>query len=58
MKNIKVKGKTLNLSSLYSGISIAILSTISTPLLAQDAVSNADKEVEKNSGDRFARFSR
>ncbi len=47
MKNIKVKGKTLNLSSLYSGISIAILSTISTPLLAQDAVSNADKEVEK-----------
>ncbi len=47
MKNIKVKGKTLNLSSLYSGISIAILSTISTPLLAQNAVSNADKEVEK-----------
>lgn len=44
MKNIKSKNKVLHLSSLYSGISIALLSSISAPLLAQDAQS--DDEIE------------
>ena len=47
VKKIKNKTKTYNLSSLYSCISIAILSTISTPLLAQDAASSAEAELEK-----------
>ena len=47
MKNLKTNKKALRLSSLYSGISIALLSAISTPLLAQDAQNSADEEVEK-----------
>ena len=47
MKNIKSKSKTYYLSSLYSCISIAILSTISTPLLAQDTQNSAEQDVEK-----------
>ena len=47
VKNIKSKTKTYNLSSLYSCISMAILSTISTPLLAQDIQNSAEQEVEK-----------
>ena len=45
MKNIKSKNKTLHLTSLYSCISIAILSSISTPLLAQET-QNTDADVE------------
>ena len=47
MKNLKTKKKALRLTSLYSAISIALLSTISTPLLAQDAQNSAEEEVEK-----------
>jgi len=47
VKNLKTNKKALRLSSLYSGISIALLSAISTPLLAQDAQNSADEEVEK-----------
>jgi len=47
VKNLKTNKKALRLSSLYSGISIALLSVISTPLLAQDAQKNAEEEVEK-----------
>ena len=46
VKNIKSKTKTFNLSTLYSCISIAILSTISTQLLAQDGQHSAEKELE------------
>lgn len=48
MKNIKTKKIALRLSSLYAGISVALLSVISTPLLAEETQNtDADADVEK-----------
>ena len=46
MKNFKTKKRALRLSSLYAGISVALLSVVSTPLLAEET-QNTDADVEK-----------
>lgn len=47
MKNIICKNKTLKLSSLYSCITIALLSTMSTAFSAQAAENSTDEDIEK-----------